>query len=209
VDALLKDITELILLDFRNEKFRKNCHREATNFHDEKLLEALRVYSSIDESLSAVLPGVFLLLEKNPENYFQEDNEILSAWSHIMTHVTYLYCNAFFAYKNSEKFPDIYVFGVGLEKVNGVYKLVGQYPGVSVYTNGICMMGKEGKYWCIFIGFVSKDTERNELSFYSVESDDDYPPSAGWEFDIDDVDFEIFKVLSPAPTIISMKWQFM
>jgi hypothetical protein len=192
VDALLKDITELILLDFRSAPL-DDYYNHATLFNDEKLLQGVRLQHSISEALLAVVPGFYGMISERPEVFLQKkDNSVLSSYGHIMKHICDTH-DAFFTLKNAEKFPDITVTGAGLDQVNGIYNLFGESCEVGAYTNGICTIWKEkheGKIsWNFdFLGFIL---------LYSNPSDTDYPPSTGWT---------VFKTkYSPAPIIISKK----
>ena len=79
VDALLKDITELILLDFRRTSFQKNYYNHAILFNDEKLLQGFRLQHSHSEALLAVAPGIYSALSERPEVFLKEDNGVLSS----------------------------------------------------------------------------------------------------------------------------------
>jgi len=201
VDALLKDITELILLDFRSAPL-DDYYNHATLFNDEKLLQGVRLQHSISEALLAVAPGIYSMITKRPEVFLKEDNSVLSSWRHIMKHICDSPDDAFFTLKNAEKFPDITVTGAGLHQVNGIYNLRGENCEVGAYTNGICTIGKiefEGKKgWYFWVGYYNEESGSWEIIYlYENPSDTDYPPSTGWTV--------LNTKYSPAPTLISKK----
>jgi len=208
VDTLLNDITELILLDFRSEKFCDHYCKEANVFHDDKLLQALTLHRSIKETLSAVSPGIFDVLSLTPERFFKDDNNILSAWRHIMMHSTDSCYNVVFALRNVEKYPDIYVSGAGLTHANGIYTLVGHREGSAMYTNGVCKIVRDDDSW-ILLFECWNGKEMMKKCFYFHDGDPRYPPSTDWLVD-DDNNQELTEKISPAPTIISTKctWFF-
>jgi hypothetical protein len=77
VDSLMKDITELILLDFRNESFQKEYNNHATFFNEKKLLLGLTLQHAISEILWCVVPGIYSMIYERPEVILKEDNSVL------------------------------------------------------------------------------------------------------------------------------------
>jgi len=198
VDKLMKEISELILLDFRGAIFRKDYDNDATLFDDEKLLQGIRLQRAISESLLVVAPGICRALSENSEVWLKEEgNSVLSSWRHVMRHISDSSYNAFFRFRNAEKFPNICVTGAGLDQLNGTYNLYGDSDGVVAYTNGVCFIEKKKDIWFFSVGFVDRNRDRREyFNLYKVASDTDYPPSTGWNACN-------YKYL-PAPEIVSM-----
>jgi hypothetical protein len=194
VDALLKDITELILLDFRRTSFQKNYYNHAILFNDEKLLQGLRLQHSNIEALLAVAPGIYSALSERPEVFLKEDNGVLSSCRHIIEHTCDSPYDAFFTLKNAENFPNIPVTVAGLGQVNGIYNLFGESNGVGAYTNGICIIEKDegSEVWVLMVGYCDGFAD-----LYRNDSDTDYSPSTGWT--------AFNTKYSPAPIIISKK----
>lgn len=107
-------------------------------------------------------PGTYKTILRHPSRYLQDDNEVLSAWKHVMSQ-TDLYQDKFFALKSVNTFPDIFISGAGLKQANGVYKFVGKINGVAEYCNGVCMLYKNfDDAWCISIGYIDKASDWND-----------------------------------------------
>jgi hypothetical protein len=102
-------------------------------FKDEKLLQGIRVQSSIRKTLLAVAPGIFSTISNNTLELLKVENSVLSSWRHIVTNLCDYPFNAFFTFKNAEKYSDITVIGAGLDQVNGIYKLYGRRNGAGLY----------------------------------------------------------------------------
>ncbi len=147
VDKLLKDITELILIDIRNEAFRDDYYNTAKIFNDDKLLLGIGLQRSMSGVLRAVAPGIFRTLKEQPEVHLKEENSLLSSWRQVKMHASFYHGQPFFMLQNSEKFPNICVQGAGLEVVNGIYKLFGRINTTAAYTNGICDIKKIENSW--------------------------------------------------------------
>jgi hypothetical protein len=154
VDTLLKDISELILLEFKRESLRDGYYNDAKLFNDEKLLQGIRLHRSISNSLLAVISVIFGKLSEKPDINFKVDNDVLSSWRHVMSYIMDSFQDVYFTLKNSDKFPAIRVTGAGLNQLNGIYNLFGVRDGVGKYTNGICFLevDKERKVWFLYVG---------------------------------------------------------
>jgi hypothetical protein len=198
VDKLLKDITELILIDIRNEAFRDDYYNTAKIFNDDKLLLGIGLQRSMSGVLRAVAPGIFRTLKEQPEVHLKEENSLLSSWRQVKMHASYYHGQPFFMLQNSEKFPNICVQGAGLEVVNGIYKLFGRINTTAAYTNGICDIKKIDYSWHLRVSYQKAKGRRDweGFSLYKAESDTDNPPSTGWK--VCDSNY------APAPTIVSM-----
>mmetsp|Transcript_21677 Transcript_21677/g.31058 ORF Transcript_21677/g.31058 Transcript_21677/m.31058 type:complete len:574 (-) Transcript_21677:133-1854(-) len=179
VDMLLKDTADLIVADIKRNDSREIYQEDASSFHDEKLLEAIIMQNTRQESLLSVAFALFGVLEENPMRYFQEENELLSAWKHILRNVD-LHHDAFFVANNAGKYPDICFCGAGLKQVNGVYKLSGTCDNVGDYTNGVCSLFRNSHGWNISFGYFDMESEWISVDLYTCESHSDYPPSEGW-----------------------------
>jgi len=179
VDMLLKDTNDLIVADIKRNHSREIYQEDASSFHDEKLLEAIMTQDTRQESLLSVAHAIFGVLEENTMKYFQEENELLSAWKHILCNVD-LHHDAFFVANNAGKYPDICFCGAGLKQVNGVYKLSGTCDNVGDYTNGVCSLSRNNHGWNISFGFFDMEIEWISVDLYTCESHSDYPPSEGW-----------------------------
>lgn len=200
VDTLLKDVSELILFDFRNEPNRDHYYNDAKIFNDKKLLKGIKLHRSICKALLAVVSGVYSTLSEQPEVILKEDNSVLSSWRNVMTYMCDVSPDAFFTIKNADKYPNIRVTGAGLLQLNGIYKLFSCRDGVGSYTNGFCFLEREEKTktWFFYVGYYDRESRSFKIvSFYYVESDIDYPPSSGWEV--------YNNKYLPAPTLISLK----
>jgi hypothetical protein len=201
VDTLFKEISELILLDFRNESFQKKYNNHATFFNDEKLLLGLTLQHTISKILFPVFPGIFSTIYERPEVILEEENSVLSSWRHVKDHICQDPYDPFFTLKNSEKFSDITVTGTGLGQVDGIYNLFGVSEEVGAYTNGVCTIVKLRDFWRLSIPYFDRkdcDYLTESISLYDADSDTDYPPSTGWYSILQGQDL-------PALTIISKK----
>jgi hypothetical protein len=98
VDALLKDITELILLDSRRTSFPENYYNHATLFNDEKLLFGLLLQRCNIEALLAVAAGIYSMISKRPEIFLKKK---MSSYGHIMKHICDTH-DASFTLKNAK-----------------------------------------------------------------------------------------------------------
>lgn len=209
VDTLLKDISELILLDFQSARFRTMYCDNATLFNDEKLLHGIKLQRSISKTLFAVATEIYSFLYQNAaallEHDEEEENGVLSSWRLSMTKICETPFDTFFTFKNSEEYPDVCVIGAGLGALNGIYKLCGCRDGVGAYTNGICCITRDEEKWEFVIHFHEDWLSLYECVFYTPEEYHynyrrnhtyRHPPCVGWTVTKD------IEKYSPAPTII-------
>jgi len=109
VDKLLKEITELILIDIQNQAYRDYYYYTAKFFNDDKLLLGIGLQRSMSGVLRAVAPVSFSILRERPEVHLKEENCHLSSWRQVKMHASYYHGQPFFVLQNSEKFPNISV----------------------------------------------------------------------------------------------------
>jgi len=199
VDKLLKEITELILIDIQNQAYRDYYYYTAKFFNDDKLLLGIGLQRSMSGILRAVAPGIFRTLKERREGHLKEGSSLLSSWRQVKMHASYYHGQPFFVLQNAEKFPNICVQGAGLKVVNGIFKLFGSINTTAAYTNGICDIEKKKNFWHFQVSNNAKSSSFWAVVpffLYKAESDTDYPPSTGWK--VCDSNY------APAPTIVSM-----
>jgi hypothetical protein len=198
VDKLLKEITELILIDIQNQAYRDYYYYTAKFFNDDKLLLGIGLQRSMSGVLRAVAPVSFSILRERPEVHLKEENCHLSSWRQVKMHASYYHGQPFFVLQNSEKFLNICVQGAGLEVVNGIYKLFRLIYTTAAYTNGMCDIKKIKNSWHLRVSYKTAKGGKNweGFSLYKAESDTDNPPSTGWT--------ARKNKYAPAPTIVSM-----
>jgi len=206
VDMLLKDVTDILLLVLAEDCASEKLHKEALVFHDEKLLEAIKIQNARKEYSLAIAPAIYLTISEEPEHYLDADNDHISAWKLILQNIHRDF-DAFFAARNARKFPNIYVCGAGLQQVNGVYKFVGlHYLGFPMYSNGICNIQWQQGEWLLRFGYFNKEEKWCGTDLYGCQSrahncvvaigHDSVPPTDGW------IDLDEDGKFSPAPQFI-------
>jgi hypothetical protein len=162
VDTLFTENTDIILADMKTKPAGKVFYEMSSVFNDTKLKEAIRMQRIRQETVLEMAPSTYKTIVRNPSRYLQNNNEVLSAWKHVMSQ-TELYQDKFFGLKNVNTFLDISISGASLKQANGVNKLVGKINGVGEYCNGICMLYKNfDDKWCISIGYINKAGEWND-----------------------------------------------
>ena len=197
VDVLLKDITSVILADLNRPESRVIFQEEAHVFNDEKLLEALKTFKVHQNILLPLAETTYDSLAEDVDRYLTEDYDaVIKSWLYISRYMDSDH-DAFFAARNAENFPDIFVGGAGVEKVNGHYKLVGTRNDVGYYSNGVCMIFREAPHenqplhtWSFDFNYGKSGT-----TIYFCRSDSDQPPTTGWEEEDEDL-------YAPPPTCI-------
>jgi hypothetical protein len=225
IPSLLHEITHILLADMVTLRHHKRYIEDAAIFMDEKIVFAVKKQIDLQSTLTDMVQSTFDVLSNDIGKFFIEQNVHVMSWSTIMKSFD-MGNDVFFAMQNHLKFPDVLVYGAGLEAANGVYRLVGSNDGVGRYSNGLFdLVRYRDSDWNICFGYGRSDNEdmsNNSMSIenqspqevwewdwidimhiYDCDSETDSPPKSGWKVvEVYEVPEAVIKQMEPAPCIL-------
>jgi hypothetical protein len=225
IPSLLHEITHILLADMVTLRHHKRYIEDAAIFMDEKIVFAVKKQIDLQYTLTDMVQSTFDVLSNDIGKFFEGHNAHVMSWSTIMKSFD-MGNDIYFAMHNHIKFPDVLVYGAGLEAANGIYRLVGSNDGVGRYSNGLFdLVRYRDSDWNICFGYGRSDNEdmsNNAMSIehqppqdvwewdwidimhiYDCDWETDSPPKSGWKVvEVYEVPESVIKQMEPAPRII-------